>query len=218
MKTSLTVLLLLSIAIFGMTSFAAADTGETYFVFPENESADTYGEAVNAAPYDHTAACMGVASPSQCSTENHQYVRDQPDASFGSAQACTCGNAPLQANADAAMTDAGETQMGGDSGDMGVGDAQIDEEAIPTAIELFGEKTLRRVKNTYVLQLQAYLNMYFESKEGGGFTRLTEDGVFTRSTENAVRKFQEEQGLIVDGRAGAETKQRLINVVHGTDS
>jgi peptidoglycan hydrolase-like protein with peptidoglycan-binding domain len=63
----------------------------------------------------------------------------------------------------------------------------------------------RGSQGPHVAELQNVLNQ-------AGFD-LDEDGIFGRRTEAAVRHFQTDQGLDVDGIVGPHTKQALVEQV-----
>lgn len=58
-------------------------------------------------------------------------------------------------------------------------------------------------KGKYVTELQTLLNTL-------GYKNVKVDGIFGRETEKAVREFQKENGLTVDGIVGSKTKAALI--------
>ena len=67
----------------------------------------------------------------------------------------------------------------------------------------YGHNTLKRGhRGTYVQNLQIDLNdCYFDCGEA--------DGIFGSKTEKAVRSYQAQRGLSVDGQAGYNTKTKL---------
>ena len=44
--------------------------------------------------------------------------------------------------------------------------------------------------------------------------RIKSDGIFGPSTEEAVRTFQTEQGIDVDGRVGQDTAKKLVEALY----
>lgn len=77
--------------------------------------------------------------------------------------------------------------------------------------ERYGTETLRYAPNTfnnYVVNLQKDLR-------AAGYTSITNaDGYFGTITETAVKNFQRNNGLTVDGLVGNATKQALWNELH----
>ncbi|RYL94394.1 peptidoglycan-binding protein [Sporolactobacillus sp. THM7-4] len=59
-----------------------------------------------------------------------------------------------------------------------------------------------------VVTLQSYL------KTTGDYPYMKPTGFFGSSTEKAVKQFQKENGLVVDGLVGKQTKRKLVSVVH----
>ncbi len=83
-------------------------------------------------------------------------------------------------------------------------DVIIDNDAFEV---LLGEET---VSNFYGIgeksdEIQAYQQMLYEL----GYLTYVPDGVFGKQTQNAVRRFQEESGLVVDGCLGLSTVAQL---------
>lgn len=83
----------------------------------------------------------------------------------------------------------------------------------PTAawLERYGTATLKydpKNYNSYVVNLQKDLH-------SAGYTSVTKaDGYFGTITETAVKNFQRNNGLTVDGLVGDKTKQALWNKLH----
>ncbi len=85
------------------------------------------------------------------------------------------------------------------------GNAAIGNPAGPVdPVEIYGRATLRRGSSgEYVKNLQRTLqDLNYD---------VTIDGRFGRATERAVRKFQADRRLVIDGRVGPATKQQLIS-------
>lgn len=209
MKKILVMAAVLCVAILSLGSAHPADADETYFVFPNNNNqAQAVSCVVHTDNDQHTYKC-------ETAVKAHSNPAGSNDAA-ASVEDCSC-NADDQATAMAVASVDEQTEIVNESVDemdQGTDGETGEVPPTPSAIDVFGEKTLRRTKNEYVMQLQKHLNQYYSAQEDSGFIALTEDGVFTRSTENAVKRFQEEQGLEADGRVGADTKQRLLEAVH----
>lgn len=78
-------------------------------------------------------------------------------------------------------------------------------------IERYGSETLKYAPNSYnkyVVNLQRDLH-------SAGYTSVTKaDGYFGTITENAVKAFQRNNNLTVDGLVGEKTKKALWNKLH----
>ena len=75
-----------------------------------------------------------------------------------------------------------------------------------TVIDTIARSTLRRGSTGEdVVYLQRRLN-------GIGFGSLVVDGIFGAATEEAVKKFQEQYGLTVDGIVGIQTWAKLETI------
>lgn len=67
-----------------------------------------------------------------------------------------------------------------------------------------GEQTVIQMRGAAVRELQRLLNIQIDAK-------LKEDGWFGEATDEAVRIFQDQRGLTVDGKVGPQTWTSLLN-------
>lgn len=78
-------------------------------------------------------------------------------------------------------------------------------------IERYGSSTLQYSPNSY----SSYVKNLQKDLRSAGYTSISKaDGYFGNITLNAVKKFQKNNGLTVDGKVGNQTKKALWNKLH----